>query len=119
MTSSELRRRADRNVSESYLLVRDADRLRSQAAALLGLLNPLISMSRQVWTGPAATAFEAECAVHARQLDEQAGRVRRIAGEFEEEANALRRQAEMLRAQASVLDGVATAAVTGLPAEVH
>ena len=107
MTSAELHRLADRKVLQSDSLRRDADRLRSQAAALHGLLSPLIATSQQVWTGPAATAFEAECALHSRQLDEQAVRIVRIAGEFEEEANALRRQAEILRAQAAALAATA------------
>lgn len=118
MTSSELRRLADHKVSESYSLVRDADRLRSQAAGLHGLLNPLITMSQRVWVGPAATDFEVECAWHARQVDEQAVRIARIAGELEEQADELRRQAEVLRAEARASDA-ATAEAVGLPAGVY
>ncbi|MCP4306753.1 MAG: hypothetical protein GY926_03155 [bacterium] len=112
MISSELHRLADDKVFQSDALRRDADRLRSHAAALHGLLSPLIATSHRVWTGPAATAFEVECALHARQLDEQARRIVRIAGEFEEEANALRRQAGTLRAQAAAL--AVTAAEVGV-----
>ena len=103
MTSSELRRLADHKVSESYSLVRDADRLRSQAVGLHGLLNPLITMSKRVWVGPAATDFETECAWHAGRVDDQAVRIARIAGELEQQAEELRRQAELLRAEAAGL----------------
>lgn len=118
MTSAELRRLADQKMVESNALRRDADRLRLQAAVLRGLLDPLAAISQRVWAGPAATDFEEKSAAHARQVDEQAERLRRIAGEFDDRSRRLRRDAEALRSQARVVDAAAAAAAAGLPTAV-
>lgn len=120
MTSAELRRIADQNIVEANSLLRDADRLRSQAAALRGILDPLASISQRVWVGPAATNFEEECTLRARQVDDQAIRLQQIAAEFEDRARELRRKAATLRAQAVAADAVTTAAAEAavLPAGV-
>lgn len=102
MTSAELRRLAERKLAEASALAADADRLRAQAAALRGLLEPIVPMSRRVWVGPAAEDFEANARLHLQQIDLQALRLMRIAGEFNGEADRLRRQAAALQRQANL-----------------
>lgn len=100
MSPGELRRRADEKLAAAGLLVHDAERLRLQAEALTGLLDPLVSISQRVWNGPAAIDFEANCRVRSRQVDEQALQIGRIAGEFDEQASVLRREAASLQRDA-------------------
>ncbi len=111
MTSSELRRLADQKIVQSNSLLRDADRLRSQAAALRGLLDPLVAMSQRVWVGPAAADFESRSTTHARIVNDQAGEIVRIAGELESQARELRRESASLRAQAAADASVLPAGV--------
>lgn len=114
MTSAELRRFADQKLSTAASLAVDADRLHSQAAVLRGLLDPLVSISQRVWTGPAATDFEANTRARSQQIDEQAVRIGRIAGEFDERAGRLRREAAALqRAAVAVETTSAASAVPG------
>ena len=100
MTPAELRRLATLRMNEAAALESDADRLRVQAAALRGLLDPLVSMSRRVWAGPAAEDFEAKARTNALVVDEQSGRLASIAAELEHQAYRLRREGESLRCQA-------------------
>ena len=115
MTSAEFRSLADEKMVKSHALSRDADRLRVQAAALRGLLGSLASISKGVWVGPAATDFEEQCAMRARQVDDQAAELQRFAGELDQRARRLREEAARLRSQA---DAAAAAAVTDVPAGV-
>ena len=100
MTSAELRRLAAAKMNEATALGSDADRLRVQAAALRGLLDPLVSISHRVWTGPAAQDFEAKAQTQARIVNDQSSRLAAIAGELDDRAYRLRREAESLRRQA-------------------
>lgn len=107
MTSAELRRLADRNLSKATDLSTDAARLQSQAESLRGLLDPLIGMSRRAWIGPAADDFEANVRKSSRQIDEQAQRLGDVALTLHAEAARLRREAGSLRRRASAIDAAA------------
>jgi len=111
MTSAELRRLADHKVVEASSLSRDADHLRSKAAALKGLLDPLVPISQRIWVGPAALDFEEKSAQHAQTIDNQAAQLLQIAGEFEDQVRELRNRAAELRAEAQTADTAAAAAV--------
>lgn len=113
MSPGELRRLAERKLGESQSLCADADRLRIEAAALPGLLEPLIVMSHEVWRGPAAVEFEANLAQHSRSLTEHSLQILRIAGEFEDRASGLRREASLLRERATAAE--ATQSSVGMP----
>jgi methyl-accepting chemotaxis protein len=105
-----LRRLADQRLADADSIASDADRLRSQAAALDGLLDPLAPMSERVWVGPAAADFEAKSRSHAAQVNDQASRLNRIAAEFDERARQLRYEAASLRRAADTADAVTAAA---------
>ena len=104
MTPAALRRIADQKLADADSLASDAGRLRSQAASLRGLLDPLVSMSQRVWVGPAASDFEQNSRVRAGQIDDQAARLNRIAAEFDGRSGRLRREASALRQQADAAD---------------
>ena len=104
MTPEELRRRARQKRSDAADLAADADRLRSQAAALRGLLDPLLPMSGRVWVGPAAQDFESDVRRHGGMVDDQASRLTAIAGEFDRRAADARRTAATLDAQATAAE---------------
>jgi uncharacterized protein YukE len=87
----------------------DADRLRVQAAALQGLLAPLVSTSQRVWVGPAASDFEAKVRSSAGAVDGQASRLRSIANELDRKAAVARRLAATLDAEAMVAEAAAAA----------
>jgi len=116
MTSAELCRLADHKVAEANSVSRDADHLRSQAAALKGLLDPLAPISQRVWVGPAALDFEEQCTQHVQTIDNQAALLQQIAGEFEDRVRQLRCRAAELRAEALAVDSAAAAAA--LPTRV-
>ena len=118
MSPAELRRLAERKLVESGAMAADADRLRAEAAALRGLLEPLVTISREVWSGPAAAEFEADVVRHGSRLDEECGRVIRIAAELDERARLLRLDATSLREQASVAEAAAGAGAFPLPGGV-
>ncbi len=113
MTPVELRYLANQKLAAADSFAADADRLRSQAAALRGLLDPLIPMSQRVWVGPAATDFEAKARAHGRQLDGQSSRLQQIAGEFDGEGRRLRREAAELRRAADAGEVAAATISTG------
>jgi hypothetical protein len=115
MTPAELRRLADRKIAEAGSLSTAAERLRPEAAALGGVLEPLVAMSTRVWVGPAAHAFEDETRSRGRVLEQQADRLNRIADEFAARARRLRAEASSLRAQAAAAEAAAAAASAGLP----
>ena len=110
MTAAALRHLADQKLADASSLASDADRLRAQAAGLQGLLDPLVSISQRVWMGPAATDFEERAKERGQQVDDQAGRLSRIAAEFDDEARRLRSDAAALRRQAEVAGAVAAVA---------
>lgn len=114
MTAAALRRRADQKLVDADSLASDADQLRGQAAALHGLLDPLVSISQRVWVGPAASDFEERARERGQQVDDQAATLRRIAAEFDDEARRLRIQAAALRRQADAEDAAEAAAPTGV-----
>ena len=116
MTSTELRRLANEKMVKANALSRDADRIRVQAATLRGLLGSVVSISKGVWVGPAATDFEEQCAMRARQVDDQARELRRFAGELDQRARRFREEAARLRSQAQA--AAAAAAAANLPAGV-
>ncbi len=87
----------------------DAARLRSQAAALQGLLAPLATMSQRVWVGPAASSFEDKVRSNGAAVDSHADRLRTIAGELDQRAADNRRSAASLDSQAAAADAVAAA----------
>ena len=109
MTPDELRRLADRKVAAAAEYVADAGRLRTRAAALFGILDPLLAISQRVWTGPAARDFESEVRINTEILNEQATRLREIAAELERRADSERRDAAELRARAVAAEAVALA----------
>jgi len=113
MTPVELRYRANQKLAAADSFAADADRLRSQAAALHGLLDPLIPMSQRVWVGPAAADFEAKARAHSRQLDGQSSRLQQIAGEFDGEDRRLRREAAELRRASDAAEIAAATIPTG------
>ncbi|MEA2000569.1 MAG: hypothetical protein U9N84_01580 [Actinomycetota bacterium] len=104
MTPAELRHLAAQKLAAADSLAADADRLRSQAAAVRGLLDPLVSMSQRVWAGPAAADFETKVRAHAQQLDGESLRLRQIAGEFDGEARSLHYEAAALRRAADAAE---------------
>lgn len=104
MTTAALRRIADQTLVDADSLASDAGRLRSQAASLRGLLDPLVSISQRVWVGPAASDFEQNSRARAGQIDGQAARLNRIASEFDGRSGQLRREAAALRRQADAAD---------------
>ncbi len=119
MTPAELRRLADRRTSEAHSVAADAERLRCEAAALCGVLEPLVGLSARVWFGPAATEFEESTRSWGRVLDQQAGRLNRIADELVERTWRLRSEAAALRAQATAAEAaMAAAAAAGVPAAI-
>jgi hypothetical protein len=107
VTSAALRRLADQKLADADSLASDADRLRSQAAALRGMLDPLAPISQRVWVGPAASDFEQNSRVRARQIDDQAARLNRIGAEFDGRGRRLRQEAAALRREADAADAVA------------
>jgi hypothetical protein len=114
MNSTELRRLADEKMLRSNAVARDADRIRVQATALHGLLDPVVSISQGVWVGPAATDFEQQCAMRARQVDNQARELQGFAGELDQKARRLREEAARLRSQAHAADVAAANLPTGV-----
>lgn len=88
----------------------DADRLRAQAAALHGLLDPLVSISQTVWVGPAASDFEFNVRANGGAVDAQAGRLRAIAGQLDQRAASARYTASILDAEAATAEAAAAAA---------
>jgi uncharacterized protein YukE len=100
VTPDELRRLAGRKRAEADEMAADADRLRVQAAALQGLLDPLVSISQQVWVGPAAADFEFDVRAHGSSVDAQADRLRSIAGQLDQRAASARHTASVLDAEA-------------------
>ena len=116
VTPTELRRQADRKVSEARSLGADAERLRCEAGALRGVLEPLVILSARVWVGPAATEFEASTRSRGRVLDQQADLLDRIADELAERACRLRREATTLWAQAKAAEAAMAAAAAGVSA---
>lgn len=116
MTPAELRRLADRRTSEAHSVALDAERLRCEAAALRGVLEPLVVLSGRVWVGPAATEFEESTRSWGRVLDQQADRLNRIAAELVERTCRLRSEAAALRAQATAAEAVIAAGAAGGPA---
>ena len=111
MTPDELRRLASRKIADAEALEADADRLRVQAAALDGLLEPLAPMSQRVWTGPAADEFEAKAATLSGLVNQQADRLREIAGDLVRRAVGKRSEAVELRARALAEEIVTTVVV--------
>ena len=101
MTADQLRRLATARTREAGELVVDANRLRSQASALSGLLDPLVPMSQRVWIGPAASDFESQVQEHSGRLRNQAAILDRIANDFEQLAAAKRREAAQLQVRAA------------------
>ncbi|MCP3993810.1 MAG: hypothetical protein GY722_01925 [bacterium] len=106
MTSDELRRLANQRVATADALGADAARLRSQAAELVGILNPLLPMSRRVWVGPAAEDFESTVRANTVILDQEAQRLCDIAGGLERRARFARGEAAELRARAAAIQVV-------------
>lgn len=111
MTPAELRRLADRKIVEAGALSTAAERLRPEAAALRGALEPLVAMSTRVWVGPAACAFEEDTRSRGRVLDQQADRLNRIADELAGRSTRLRAAAASLRAQAAAAESAAAATI--------
>ena len=108
MSSYELRRLANQKAATAVALAADAAMLRAQAAELVGILNPLVPMSQRVWVGPAADDFESAVRANAAVLDEEAQRLRDIAGDLERRARIARGEAaELLSRAASVNVGAA------------
>ncbi len=110
MTPAELRRLADQRMTAAAALAADAGRLRAQAAGLEGILDPLVPMSQQVWTGPAASAFEDQVRAHAGVVNEQVHRLRQVAVDLDRRADDARRDAALLRARATAAEIAASAA---------
>jgi len=108
MTPSELRRLADRKTADASDCEADAARIRQQAAALRGLLDPLIPMSQRVWTGPAAEDFERQVRVQGGLLEEEADRLLSVASDLERRAIGLRAEVADLRVRAANAEVVAT-----------
>ena len=112
MTPAELRSLADRRTAAADSLSANAERLRPEAAALRGVLEPLVAMSARVWMGPAASAFEEDTRSQGRLLDQQADRLIRIADELAARARRLRSEAARLRARATAAEAAAVTGVT-------
>ena len=113
MTPAELRRLADRKAAEADSLGVDAERLRPEATALRGVLEPLVALSTRAWVGPAATEFEENARSRGRLLDQQADRLIRIADELAGRARRLRSEAASLRTQATAAEAAAATAAIG------
>ncbi len=105
MTPEGLRRLAAQRTAEAAYLHRDAAQLRSQAGALEGLLDPLVSISQRVWTGPAADDFERQVRIQAGRVNEQAQALGRVAVDFDRMAGQKRREADRLQSQAAAIEG--------------
>jgi hypothetical protein len=115
MGPEELRRLARHRDADAVVLATDADRIRVQAAALDGLLDPLVPMSQRVWAGPAANDFENKVRTYALRLNAAVRLLWQIAGDFEKQAEVNRREAVLLRARAAAAEmAVATSAVPGV-----
>jgi hypothetical protein len=114
LTPAALRRLADRKEAEAHSLNADAERLRREAGALRGVLEPLIALSSRVWVGPAASEFEENTRSRGRLLDLQANRLDRIADELVDRARRLRSEAASLRAQATAAEATTAAGGTGV-----
>lgn len=114
LTPAELRRLADRKAAEASSLSAGAERLRPEAGALRGVLEPLIALSRRVWVGPAASEFEENTRRRGRLLDLQADRLDRIADELADRARRLRSEAATLRAHATAAEATRAAAGAGV-----
>lgn len=108
MNSHELRRLANQKAATAAALAADASLLRSQAAELVGILDPLIPMSQRVWVGPAAEDFESAVRDNMAVIDQETRRLRDIAGDMDRRAQIARGAAAELRARAVAVDaGVA------------
>jgi hypothetical protein len=112
VSPEELRCRARQKRAEAADLTSDADRLRGHAAALRGMLDPLVSMSHRVWVGPAAEDFEGDLRRHGGMVDGQANRLSAIAGGFDSRAAEARRVAAGLDARATAAESAASTGVT-------
>lgn len=110
-----LRRLADRRLGEARSIANDADRLRSEAAGLPGLLEPLLAVSNAVWAGPAADEFETNVGHHGRNLAEQSALVLRFAAELDDRAARLRSDAANLRDQAAAAEIAEMSLITPVP----
>ena len=113
MSSYELRRLANQKAATAAALAADAAMLRAQAAELVGILNPLVPMSQRVWVGPAADDFESAVRANAAVLDQEAQRLRDIAGDLERRARIAQVEAAELRSRAAAVD-VGVAVVPGV-----
>ena len=109
MTSSELRRLAGEKIAAAASLVADAALLRSQAAELDGILDPLVPISQRVWVGPAAEDFESAVRAHGSVLRGEVLRLIDIATDLERRAQIARGEAAELRARALATQLVADA----------
>lgn len=114
MTPAEYRRRASQKRAEADGLAADADRLRSQAALLQGLLDALVPMSQRIWVGPAAQDFQSEVRRHGGEINDQARRLVAIAAELDRTASIDRNTAHSLDTQAAAAEA-AEAAGAGAP----
>lgn len=112
MTPYEMRQQASRNRTEANVLEESAQILRSVAASIDGLLSGIAGMSRMVWQGPAATAFEADAVAHDSVLNGQADVLRGEASGFDSKARTLRSEANWLDAEA---DRIEREAMANLP----
>lgn len=117
MTPAALRRLSDQKLEDAAALASDAGRLRTQAAVLNGLLDPLALTSQRVWVGPAATDFEARSRFYAQQVNDHAARLRHIAAEFEDRARLLRTEAAAFRLQANAAEAAASTAAPQIHSE--
>ena len=107
MTPEQTRRLATQRMTEAVELRTDAARLRTQADALDGLLEPLVPMSQRVWRGPAADEFEHCVRIHSGRVNEQAKVLQSAAVDFDRSAGHKEREAIRLRAQASAMETIA------------
>jgi len=119
MTPGELLSRAARLRAQAAGMDADALRLRGQAGALRGLLDPLVTMSQQVWVGPAARDFESQVRAHGGVVDEQAGRIERVADQLIRKARDARIEAQRLDAQAAASSVITTATLPVIPSTVR
>jgi hypothetical protein len=115
MTPAALRRLAAQKMADAGRLKTDADRLRTQAARIDGLLDPLVTISASVWQGPAAEDFEQCTRTRSQQLGDEAHRLRRIAGEWDDRATTLRREAASLGSQADAAEAAAVFPPASVP----
>jgi len=110
VTSAEFRRRAGALDAEASALADDADRLQFEAAALDGILDPLVAISQRVWTGPAAQDFEANVRWYSSIVSQQARELGRIAHDLRRQAVVARGEAAVLRARALAADAAVAVA---------